>query len=195
MSRSRKLPNVLRPSESEALLSAAQAAINNARGPKRTAACVRDRMIIFAGLYLGLRVSELVKLRVEDLDLDPQRAAVNVIGGKGDKDRFVPIPGKLLGSLAAWVGDRKTGPVFPGPGGRHLSPRTVQLRILQLGADAGIARRVKPHTLRHSYATTLVDRGADLMLVKDLMGHASISTTQIYLHTSTERLRGAVEKL
>jgi integrase/recombinase XerD len=178
----RKLPKFLREDELEGLLAAARTE--------------RDRVLVSAGLYLGLRVAELCKLRVEDLDLDERTAFVNQ--GKGGKDRVVPIPLRFVPALRAWVGPRRRGPLFPSPRDPHkpLTTRAVRYLVLRLAERAGVDRiRVSPHKLRHTFATRLLARGADLREIQELLGHANIQTTTIYAAVVTERLRAAVDRL
>jgi integrase/recombinase XerD len=139
----------------------------------------------------GLRVSELVGLRTPDVDL--VHGFVRCIG-KGGKERIVP-----LGEVAcAWVArhlecaakrGRQSPFVFPGRLGRPLVRQEVWRLIKQRARKAGITQRVTPHTLRHSFATHLLRRGADLRSIQEMLGHARLSTTQIYTHVDTERLR------
>lgn len=144
----------------------------------------------------GLRVGEVAGLGWSDVDL--ARGTVRVLG-KGDKERRVPLTGKAVGALLAWHAevaracDAVPQAVFVGRGGDPLSVRQIQ-RVIT-GALSRIAERsgVSPHTLRHSFATHLLDRGADIMAVKELLGHASLSTTQLYTHLSRERLKTAYD--
>lgn len=189
----RRLPVFLRAPEAEALLAAATAARDACRSATKWLAAERNRLIILAGLLLGARVSELCGLRVEDVDLE--QGLVLILHGKGDKDRALPVPAKLLVELRQWVGRQRTGWLFPGPKGRRLSPRTVQIAVKRLAAAAGILKRVTPHKLRHSYASRLVEKGVDIVAVRDLMGHSSVAVTSIYLHADPSRLRAAVDKL
>lgn len=175
----RRAPKYLRAGEDDRLIAAAPTD--------------RDKMILRVGLLMGLRVSEIVKLRIEDLDVDGGTALI--ARAKGDKDRYVPIPAKLLDPLIAYIGDRIEGPVFLSRFGRQLTTRTVQLMVKDAAAKAGITRRTTPHHMRHTYATRLLNKGANLREVQDLLGHASISTTEIYTHVAVDRLRGAVERL
>lgn len=179
--RGKKLPVFLRGGEGEQLAGAA-----------RTEA---HRLIVACGLYLGLRVSELCHLRVEDLDLSQATALVRQ--GKGNKDRCLPIPGRLLAPLHQWVGPRTSGWLFPSPRdpSRRLSPRAVQRLVGRLAGRAGIARPVTPHKLRHTYATRLLEAGATIREVQELLGHSSVATTEIYTHCTPDRLRSAVERL
>lgn len=179
--RGRRLPEFLRPPEAEALV--------------RSAGSLRDRTIVLCGLYLGLRVSEIVKLRVEDVDLAEKTAFVRE--GKGKKDRFLPVPDGLVEPLREWVAGRIVGWLFPSPRNpdRHLTTRSVQYLLDKLKATAGIVRRCTPHVMRHSYATSLLRSGADICEVQRLLGHSSIQTTSRYLHVDTSRLKGVVDRL
>lgn len=189
----RRLPVFLRGPEAEALVAAATAERDAARSPSKRAAAERNRLLILAGLYMGLRVSELCKLRIEDVDLEQGMAMI--LQGKGDKDRGVPVPEKLLAELRPWIGERRSGFLFANPRGGKLSSRTVQMMVRRLAAVANIPRRVKPHTLRHSYATHLLDKGANIREVQELLGHASVATTEIYTHVSGEKLKKVVNLL
>jgi integrase/recombinase XerD len=180
----RRLPLFLKDREPEAIL----------RATRRE----RDRILLLAGLYCGLRVSELCRLDVADLDFG--RRILFVRQGKGKKDRMVPIPRKLLGPLRAWVNARNSGPVFPSSHGGCLTPRAVQLLVKRLAAAAGLPqaaqlRYATPHKLRHAYATRLLESGATIYEVRDLLGHSSIATTETYLHTTPERLSKAVDRI
>lgn len=191
---SRRLPSILTPAEIDALLLAARIAADNARdGSAKRMAAWRDFVMIQTGLLAGCRVSELCNLRVEDVDL--AGPVIRILRGKGDKDRNVPIGSRLLSVLRAWIGERKSGPLFPGPGGRRLSPRTFQVRLAELGRRAGIMKPVHPHLARHSFATGLLEKGTPIHEVQALLGHANLATTAIYLHVSVARLKGAVDRL
>lgn len=144
----------------------------------------------------GLRVGEVAGLRWSDVD--PAGETVRVFG-KGDRERRVPLTGQAAAALAVWRAEvartcgRVPEAVFVGRTGNPLSVRQIQRVVTE--ALARIAERsgVSPHTLRHSFATHLLDRGADIMAVKELLGHASLSTTQLYTHLSRERLKTAYE--
>lgn len=176
----RKLPNFLHGPELDALVAAA----------KRP----RDRLIVQAGAYLGLRVSEITGLEVPDIDLAGGSCFVHE--GKGAKDRLIPLPTRLIPELRAWIGDRREGILLPSRKWQaRLSVRAVQLLIARLAKRAGIARRVTPHTLRHTFGTRLLEAGVDIRSVQELLGHSSVSTTMLYTHVSAERLRYAVDRL
>lgn len=157
----------------------------------------RDRTLCMTLLYLGLRVAEVCALKVADIDF--RRRFVMVRQGKGAKDRSLPCPEKLLRPLRGWIGRRQNGYVFPSrQGGGRMTTRSVQLLMKRLAVRAGlrdalVPRRVTPHKMRHSFASRMLERGATINAVKDALGHASIATTQVYLHTSPEHLREAME--
>ncbi len=144
-------------------------------------------------------MSEAIGLDREDLSLDG--AFVRVIG-KGDKERLVPIGEVSLDWLTAWLdGPRaallavshvtpvRGGPLFIGDRGRRLARQQAWAAVGAAAGRAGLGGRVSPHTLRHSFATHLLEGGADLRVVQELLGHASISTTQLYTHLTGERIR------
>jgi len=149
--------------------------------------------MIETSLLAGLRVSELCNQRIEDVDLTTPELGIKQ--GKGCKDRNVSIGGRLLIVLREWIGDRRSGYLFPGPGGRKLSVRRVQERFAMLGAKASLIKKLKPHTLRHTFATTLLKRGANLRTIQELLGHASVATTEIYTHVDTTDKKKAVDLL
>lgn len=181
MAQRRRLPKFLSTAETNQLLAAAQTD--------------QERIILLVGLYCGLRVSELVNLRVEDVDLGQR--LVMVQEGKGAKDRNLPMPAKIVEPLRLWLAGRTSGWVFPSPRfpGRRLSIRFVQLLIKAIAKRAGLAKRVTPHVMRHSFATRLLWSGADLREVQELLGHSSVAITEIYTAVVPERLRGAVDRL
>ncbi len=151
------------------------------------------------GLYLGPRVSEICRLQIEDLDLEQRLAFIRE--GKGGKDRVVPIPTRLIQPLRDWIGERQSGHLFPSPrGGGRLSSRQVQRLVKEIARQAGIAgvdvpRRITPHKMRHSYATRLLQSGADIREVQELLGHEDLQTTAIYTHVVRGRLQAAVDRL
>lgn len=175
----RKLPAYLPIDESEALLRVA---------PPPTAGGARDRAILELFYATGIRVAELAGLDVEDLDL--REGAVRVLG-KGRKERIVPVGRKAVEALRAYLGregERERGPVFINGRGGRLTVRSVHRIVRARARAAGLHRRVSPHTLRHTFATHLLDAGADLRLIQELLGHARLGTTQKYTHVSTDRL-------
>ncbi len=149
----------------------------------------RKTKLITKFLYsTGLRVSELVNLKVKDIDLHEKTGWVR--HGKGAKDRFFPISDYMTGELVTYL--REIPPtqeyLFAGRDGK-LTPRAVQKFLKETAKRAGIEKLVTPHKLRHSYATHLLDSGVDIIHIQELLGHASLSTTQIYTHVSKEHLK------
>jgi len=154
----------------------------------------RDQAIVEVLYGGGLRVSELVALDDGDVDLAAGLARVR---GKGKKERLAPIGQTAARAVADYLVVRRRRPreraLFVNRSGGRLTSRSVGRMIEHLARQAGVGRDVSPHSFRHSFATHLLDRGADLRSVQELLGHASISTTQIYTHLTTERLRQAYD--
>jgi integrase/recombinase XerC len=150
----------------------------------------RDAAILECLYGAGLRVSELVGLDQDDLDLSRGIARVR---GKGAKVRLCPLGGAAIRALRNYLKQRPDTddprPVFLNAQGGRLSDRSVRRMISAAAKRAGVDPRTSPHTLRHSFATHLLDRGADLREVQELLGHKNIATTQIYTHVSMERLK------
>lgn len=142
-------------------------------------------------LYSGLRVGELCAILVPDIDFD--EGAVRIRSGKGDKDRLVVAAPKCMTIVKAWVATRPATTsdyLFPGQGkGKSVSPITVQRLVLDKARKAGLEKRVTPHVLRHTLATTLLRRGGDIRFIQRMLGHASIATTQIYTHLDDAELK------
>jgi integrase/recombinase XerC len=151
----------------------------------------RDHAMMELFYSSGLRLAELVGLDLMDLDL--QDRTVRVLG-KGAKTRIVPVGRHALSALRAWLGDRaalaKPGEtaVFVGSTGRRLGPRAIQLRLAEAARRQGLNLRVHPHLFRHSFATHLLESSGDLRGVQELLGHADISTTQVYTHLDFQHL-------
>jgi len=188
----RLLPETLTVHEVERLLDAAGPP--DADNPR-----LRVRVLLELLYAAGLRISEALRLDLEDLSFDG--AFVRVIG-KGDKERLVPIGDVAIDVLRTWVdGPRRMlleshhvqairgGPVFVGSRGRRWTRQQAWAAVKTAADAAGLSDRVSPHTLRHSFATHLLEGGADLRIVQELLGHASISTTQLYTHVTGERIR------
>ena len=186
----RHLPDTLTAAEVERLLEAVDTS---------TPGGVRDRALLEVLYAAGLRVSEALGLDAEDVSLDG--GFVRVIG-KGDRERLVPIGDEAVDWLTrqdrdvrpAWLARRpvalgRGGPVFLSERGGRLRRQRAWERVRAAAARAGLGDRVTPHTLRHSFATHLLEGGADLRVVQELLGHASISTTQLYTHVTGERIR------
>lgn len=147
-------------------------------------------------LYSGLRVGELVRLEVNSVDFDER--VVKVRSGKGDKDRLVIVSEKCTESLRQWLSSRpKTASdyVFPGQGtSRPISEQTVQRLVRSAARKAGLGKKVTPHVLRHTLATTLLRKGGDIRFIQRILGHASIATTQIYTHLDDAELKRMYDK-
>ena len=158
---------------------------------------LRDRAILELFYSSGLRLAELVSLNLGDVDAADR--TVRVVG-KGSKARVVPVGKQALAALRDWLAVRaelaRSGElaIFVGRRGQRVSPRTVQRQVNEWAKRRGAPTGVHPHMLRHSFATHLLDAGADLRAVQELLGHASVSTTQIYTHTSVERLKEVYRK-
>jgi integrase/recombinase XerD len=171
--RPHRLPEVFSPEEVAALLEAAPPG--------------RDRALLQTTYACGLRLGELLHLQVPDID--SARMVVIVRHGKGAKDRLVPLSERLLGELRAfWLWHRSRTWLFPGgKAGQPLNQGTVQRLFQRARRRAGVTRRSSLHTLRHSFATHLLEAGVDLFTLKALLGHKSLATTALYLHL-TRRL-------
>lgn len=182
----------------EAGSGAAGAAGRSALPDPAAAARIRDRALVELLYAAGLRISEAVGLDGEDLSTDGGFARVI---GKGDRERLVPIGDLALEWLGRWRGEARPalvstltpevrgGPVFLGARGGRLGRQQAWAAVKRAALGAGLSERVSPHTLRHSFATHLLEGGADLRVVQELLGHASISTTQLYTHLTGERIR------
>jgi len=181
----RLLPETLTVAEVEALLEAAPD--------------LRGRALLELLYASGLRVSEALGLDREDLSLEGGYARVI---GKGDKERLVPVGDVALDWLGRWLAEGRPGllslhhgepvrggPLFLGDRGRRLARQQAFTLVRTAARRAGLPASVSPHTLRHSFATHLLEGGADLRVVQELLGHASISTTQLYTHVTGERVR------
>ena len=158
-----------------------------------------DQAVLELAYASGLRLAELRNARLEHLHLDA--GFINVIG-KGNKERVVPLGRKAVAALERYlnvgrprlVTPRSPAAVFLTRRGTPFAPVTLWLRIKQRVRRAGILRNVTPHMLRHSFATHLLDHGADLRVIQELLGHASISTTEVYTHVAASRLRDVHRK-
>ena len=154
----------------------------------------RNRAIIEVLFSCGLRVSELVNLKLSNLYIDEEYVRVM---GKGSKERLVPISKRAIQELMYWFDDRQHMTIKPGEEdfvflnrrGAHLTRTMILIMIKQQALEAGIQKTISPHTLRHSFATALLEGGADLRIIQALLGHESIGTTEIYTHIDTSMLR------
>lgn len=184
--RRRSLPKTLTQHHAESLLDQA--------APTKTP--LRDQALLELAYSAGLRVAELVGVDIADLDM--AQGAVRV-RGKGNKERVALFGQACRRAVEAYVAEERTAsaqgaPLFTNDKGARLTARTVQRVVKRWALAAGLPADVSPHTLRHSFATHLLDGGADLKTVQQLLGHENLATTQIYTHVSVERLREAVAK-
>ncbi|MBS1870900.1 MAG: site-specific tyrosine recombinase XerD [Actinobacteria bacterium] len=183
--RGKKLPQVLTRDEVALLLS-------QPRGG--SPAALRDRALLELMYACGLRASEAVGIRLEELDLDEGVLRAN---GKGSKERLVPIGSKAVAALIAYltvgrpqlVGIRDETHVFVNQRGQGLTRQGLYKIVQRHARSAGLADKMSPHTLRHTFATHLLAGGCDLRSLQEMLGHADIATTQIYTHLSADRLR------
>ncbi len=186
----RKLPKFLDDSEMAALLEAPA---------EETLLGKRDRAILELLYSTGMRIAELVGLDVGGVDLIGETC---IVRGKGKKERLLPVGSYATRALEAYQEARRAagfpcrpgGALFINARGGRLTARSVGRNLEKHIRTAGLARRVSPHTLRHTFATHLLNRGADLRSVQELLGHADLATTQIYTHVTTERLRKVYEE-
>ena len=169
--RAKKIPIVLTKEEIKKLLSATDN--------------FKHQLLIELLYSSGLRLSELINLRTEDLEIKDKIGWVR--RGKGAKDRLIILSEKVSKDLTKFLKERK-GYVFEGHAG-HLSKRAVQKMLAELAKTSGIAKHVHPHMLRHSFATHLLEAGVDIRKIQELLGHADLSTTQIYTKVSTAELK------
>ncbi|MFP9138747.1 site-specific tyrosine recombinase XerD [Devosia sp. XGJD_8] len=189
----RALPKVLSIAEVDKLLTTAEAEANAEASPQKQAAALRLYVLLELLYATGLRVSELVSLRRSAVMRDTSYLTVT---GKGNKERVVPLNDRARDAIKTYVATLEAGPfLFPATGAEGYLSRQVFARDLKsLAGRAGIsASRVAPHVLRHAFASHLLAGGADLRVVQMLLGHADISTTQIYTHVLDEKLRTLVE--
>ncbi len=186
----RRLPELLSREEIERLLAAPDV---------RTAAGLRGRAMLELLYATGLRVSELVSLELNDLDLETR---VLVARGKGGKERIVPVGGPAVEAVKAYVASarerllrgRRSKDLFVTPRGGRMTRQGFAKLLGRFARAAGIRRRISPHKLRHSFATHLLEGGADLRAVQAMLGHADVSTTQIYTHVDAAHVRRLYER-
>ena len=184
----KKLPLVLTRQQIEELLAAPTRVAKNRAAPVWMP--LRDVAIMELFYSSGLRLSELAALDVADVDLFTE--SIRVLG-KGRKERVCPVGLPALEAISRYraAGNVHSGPLFINKARRRISPRSVWLILKRYLRHTSIPISISPHKLRHSFATHLLDRGADLRSVQALLGHASLSTTQIYTHVTVERLKKA----
>lgn len=157
----------------------------------------RNRAIIEVLFSCGLRVSELVNMKLSDLYLEDR---VLLVHGKGNKERLVPVSNKAIADLKRWFFDRNLMKIKPGEDdyvflnrrGAHLTRTMILIMVKRQAEEAGIKKTISPHTFRHSFATALLQGGADLRSIQAMLGHEKIDTTLVYTHISNEQLRKAI---
>jgi len=184
------LPEVLSTEEVDAMESSID--LSNPLGQ-------RNKAIIEVLFSCGLRVSELVNLKISNLYIE--EGFIRVLG-KGRKERLVPISPRAIKEIQLWFHDRNHFDIKPGEEdyvflnqrGGHLTRTMILIMIKRVAAEAGIKKVISPHTLRHSFATALLEGGADLRAIQAMLGHESIGTTEIYTHIDTSRLREEILK-
>nr|WP_296767555.1 tyrosine recombinase XerC [Rhodococcus sp. (in: high G+C Gram-positive bacteria)] len=190
----RALPAVLKQSQAAEALAWAEVGAE-----EMDPVALRDRTIVELLYATGIRVGELCGLDIDDVDTD--RRVVRVTG-KGDKQRSAPYGGPAAGALAAWLGhgrpslvsERTDGALLLGRRGGRLDPRQARTAVHEVLDSVPGAPDMGPHGLRHSAATHLLEGGADLRIVQELLGHSSLATTQIYTHVSVDRLRAVHDR-
>ena len=189
--KNRKLPHFLSHDEIDQLLQAP---------PQDTAAGLRDRAILETIYSAGLRVSEVVGINDSDIDF---AAGIVRVRGKGKRERMSPLGSYACRAVQCWlrkrqlasdVADGPMAPVFTNKFGRRITTRSVARMLEKYLLLTGLDQRTSPHTLRHSFATHLLDHGADIRSVQELLGHKSLATTQIYTHVSTASLKKVYER-
>lgn len=181
----KKLPNFLYPEELKSLLDAPDS--KDPRG-------LRDRAILEVIYGTGLRVTEIIRMNMNDVDYD--EGEIKVLG-KGSKERIVLFGSHARTALHKYIKEgrprlvsgKKAAALFINRRGGRLTSRSVERMITFYAKKAGLSKKVTPHTLRHSFATHLLSGGADLRMVQELLGHVSLSTTQVYTHITKERLK------
>ena len=186
--REKRLPAVLTADDALRLLS-----VPGRQNDDNTA--LRDRAVLETLYSTGIRAAELIGMNRNDISREDRLIRIR---GKGRKERIVPIGRTALGSLDAYLAQKKEGAdkpaVFTGRAGNRLTVRTVQRILENSRKKLGLAQKASPHTLRHSFATHLLEAGADLRAIQELLGHASLSTTQRYTHVNLDSLMEAYDK-
>ncbi len=188
--REKHLPSVLTADDAQRLL---EAPAKRAQDGHETV--LRDRAVLETLYSTGARASELVGMNREDINRYDRLVRIR---GKGRKERVVPIGRTALDAIDAYLGRKTTGSdapaVFTGPSGKRLTARTVQRILENYRKKLGLSQKTSPHTLRHSFATHMLEGGADLRAIQELLGHASLSTTQRYTHLNLDSLMEAYDK-
>jgi integrase/recombinase XerC len=183
----RRLPVTLDPEQMAQLLNV----------PGKDTAALRDKAIMELLYSSGLRLAELVNLDIGDIDLNDATVRLT---GKGNKQRIVPVGRFARKAVAAWLkaraqeANQEERAVFTGRRGARIHPRTVQAMVRRRATAAGLPQRVHPHLFRHSFATHMLESSSDLRAVQEMLGHADISTTQVYTHLDFQHLAQIYDK-
>jgi integrase/recombinase XerC len=188
-------PRWLSRSEQNKLLRQLERNLNAARTPASLAQAARDQAMVLLMLHAGLREGEIVALDIHDITLTERTGRVSVRRGKGDKRRDLPLGAEARRAVATWLFLRSAGgdPVFIGKGSARITTRQVQRRVGEIGRQCGL--EVTPHQLRHSFAKRLADDGQPLTLIQQLLGHARLETTAVYIKPGWGDYAAAVENL
>jgi integrase/recombinase XerC len=188
--REQRLPAVLTADDAIRLMESPKA-----KKPADHDTMLRDRAVLETLYSTGIRASELIGMNREDID---RHDSLIRIRGKGRKERIVPVGTKALDAIDAYLGrlagSSDIAAVFLGPSGKRLTARTVQRILENHRKQLGLQQKASPHTLRHSFATHLLESGADLRAIQELLGHASLSTTQRYTHVNLDSLMEVYDK-
>lgn len=194
----RKLPRYLTEEQAKQLFAVVAAEIEHYQPRLRTRnrpckgkleGALLDELLVHLGVFLGMRISEWRNLDIEHVDLVEK--TLLVFEGKNCKDRLLPVPDDTVPVLANYIGGRKSGPMILSRRGTRVYNRTLHWRCIRLGDICGFPRKLNPHSLRHTCASRMLERGVDLRTVQEFLGHASMATTGIYLHVAPGRMREA----
>jgi integrase/recombinase XerC len=190
--RGKRLPAVLTADDAQRLVEAPSTVPPDTSDPT---SCFRDQAILETLYSTGVRASELIGMNGDDIDRHDRLVRIR---GKGRKERVVPIGPKALNAIDTYLNKKKKSAehaaVFTGPSGKRLTARTVQRILENYRKKLGLQQKASPHTLRHSFATHLLESGADLRAIQELLGHASLSTTQRYTHLNLDSLMETYDK-
>jgi integrase/recombinase XerC len=188
--REKRLPGVLTADDALRLMESP-----SAKKPADDNAVLRDRAVLETLYSTGIRASELIGMNRDDIDGNDSLIRIR---GKGRRERIVPIGSKALDAINAYLTRSsriaETAAIFTGPSGKRLTARTVQRILENHRKQLGLRQKASPHTLRHSFATHLLESGADLRAIQELLGHASLSTTQRYTHVNLDSLMEVYDK-
>jgi len=195
---SSRLPTVLRPADAAVLVEAPEAVADTSVPTQPEAFALRDRAVLELLYGSGLRVGEVCSLTLDRVDIARGRV---VVMGKGSKEREVPLSDYAVAALEdylrhgrPWIAPGESDRLFFNRRGKRMSERDVRAMVERYRKEALGDRSISPHTLRHSFATHLLEGGADIRAVQELLGHASLATTQRYTHVSKKRLFSAYER-